>query len=94
MKYLMIIVLLAACGATPKPLTVEKVVTVTVKEKCATNPPPTLVPVPAPEICGNKLCYDVISASNLASNLELLLEWMKVTWALCGQDSASQPTHD
>lgn len=75
--------LMASC-ATPKTITVDRVVPVIQVKRCAEKEPPTFVKVPRPSTCvTGKLCWSLDDAANLAENIERLKEWVVTTWSLC-----------
>ena len=67
----------------PSPIT-DRVVTVPVVSRCATEPPPAFVRVPAPSVCaGNHLCFAPADALHLVENVERLREWSARIWIAC-----------
>lgn len=81
------IIFMSGC-ATPRTVTVEKVVPVTVVKRCAEHAPPTFVKVPKPTTCAvGKLCWSIDDSVNLAENIERLKEWVVTTWSLCAPPS-------
>ncbi len=71
------------CAHTPEPLVVTKVITVPVKERCATTPPPKYRQLEKPTVCGDKICLTTGGAADLAWDVERLLEWVANTWDAC-----------
>jgi hypothetical protein len=78
------IYLLTACA--PKPLVVEKVVTVTVKEKCIDRDLPTFKSVPRPKCDASGCTFALPDAANLIDNVEALKEWALYFLNLCKKE--------
>lgn len=89
-------VAIAAVGCAhappPVPLVETKVVTVPVKVRCATTPPPKFKSVEQPTVCpdGKHLCLTPEAAANLVEDVERLQEWVAITWGACAPDGVTQ----
>jgi hypothetical protein len=82
-----LVLLLVACGASQPPRVVERVVTIPLKERCA-SPLPTFKAVPEPK-CSPAVnptaCTwpSAAAAADFIDGMERLMEWARIVSAQC-----------